>query len=367
MRQRRLISLVLVLIFLVNAVPALAQDGAQAAIAPSHRLDVSQLGHIYQTWNNCGGATITMGLSYYGMPAGDQADQFRARDYLKPDNADQNVSPWQMVDFVNLVMARELNVSALVRRGGDQDTIKRLLMADFPVVVEEGFLPPEEDWMGHYLLLIGYDEAQQSYLTYDSYLGHGNFEGRPKPYAELDEYWRHFNNVFIVLYPPEREAEVQAILGDLWDEQVGWQRSMERAQQEAAANPSDPWAWFNLGEAATALGQYDVATIAFRQAFDTQQVPWRALWYLHGVFEAFYQTGQYDTVIEMAINLQNITPYIEEANYYRGLAYAAQGNTEQAIFRLNLVLEFNPNFYPAADARALIETGNFVAPVAPGT
>jgi hypothetical protein len=49
------------------------------------------------------------------------------------------------------------------------------------------------------------------------------------------------------------------------------------------------------------------------------------------------------------------------------LAYAAQGNIDQALFRLNLVLDFNPNFYPAADARALIEAGTFVAPTQPGT
>jgi tetratricopeptide (TPR) repeat protein len=246
------------------------------------------------------------------------------------------------------------------------DTLKRLLMADLPVIIEKGYDVPGEDWMGHYLLLIGYDDTQQIFYSYDSYLGHGNFQGRPESYAETEQYWRHFNNTFLVLYPPEREIEVQAILGDLWDEQVGWQRAKERAQIEADANEGDPWAWFNLGEAATALGEYEIATIAFRQAFDTREVPWRALWYLHGAFEAFYQTGQYATVEELALNLQNITPYIEEANYYRGLAYAAQGNFDQAIFRLNQVLDFNPNFYPAADAKALIEAGTFRAPTMTG-
>jgi tetratricopeptide (TPR) repeat protein len=111
------------------------------------------------------------------------------------------------------------------------------------------------------------------------------------------------------------------------------------------------------------LGEYDIATIAYRQAFDTGRMPWRTMWYLHGAFEAFYQTGQFRTVLDLAWVLQEVTPYIEEANYYRGLVYAAQGHFQDAIFRFDRVLEFNPNFYPAAEAKAAVQNGTFVGPV----
>jgi tetratricopeptide (TPR) repeat protein len=308
-----------------------------------------------------------MGLTYFGLPFTHNSDQEAARKYLKPDMEDQNVSPWQMVDYVNLQMSQSYNVRALARYGGDFEMIRLLLANDFPVIIEKGF---EEEsngealgWMGHYLLLMGYDNTQQIFYTYDSYLGTKKGEGREEAYDHIAHYWRHFNQLFIVLYAPEREAQVQAILGDLWDEQAGYARAKTLAQQEAATNPSDYWAWFNLGEAAVGLGEYQVAAVAFDQAINQiGGLPRRLMWYRHGPFEAFYQTGQFNTVLELTWLLEQVTPYIEESNYYEGLVYAAQGNRDAAINRFNQVLEFNPNFYPAAQALEQVLSGTFVGP-----
>jgi tetratricopeptide (TPR) repeat protein len=333
----------------------------------AHKLDLGRLSHVYQNWNNCGGATTTMALSYFGYPASARSDQERARLYLKPNTEDANVSPWQIADYINQQAGPSFNVRAVVRRGGDLEVLKRLLAADMPVIIEKGFQPPNEDWMGHYLLLIGYDDAAGIFYTYDSYMGHGNFQGLQETYDYISFMWRDFNNVFIPLYLPSQEAEVQAILGPLWDEEAAYERAKALAQNELAVNQHDPWAWFNLGESAVGLGDYALAVQAYRVAFASRALPWRLLWYMHGAFEAFYQTGDYETVLELAINLQKITPYIEEANYYRGLVYAAQGNTDQALFRLNLVLDFNANFYPAQAALDAINNGTFQAPVASAT
>ena len=50
-----------------------------------------------QGWNNCGPATLTMGLTHFGY----QPNQNTAAAWLKPNVEDKNVSPWQMVEFVN--------------------------------------------------------------------------------------------------------------------------------------------------------------------------------------------------------------------------------------------------------------------------
>ena len=55
--------------------PAHAQGGEVPA---SYRLNGMQ--HTYQTWNNCGGANLTMALSYFGWGF----DQDIARAWLKP-------------------------------------------------------------------------------------------------------------------------------------------------------------------------------------------------------------------------------------------------------------------------------------------
>lgn len=353
--------IVLLALALVLAMPFMANAQDQTAPAFS-KLDVSRIGHLPQTWNNCGGATISMGLSYFGYPAAVIDDQAPAREYLKPNWEDQNVSPWQLVDYVNNVAGPTWGVESIVRRGGDRDTLRALLAADFPVIIEKGYEVPGEDWMGHYLLLVGYDDATQNFFSYDSFLGSNGGEGRSETYEYVDTMWRHFNNAFIVLYPPQRIGEVQAILGDLWDEETAWRTAQTAARENAAADANDHWAWFNLGEASAALGEYEVAAQAFRVALDTNRMPWRTMWYLHGAFEAFYHTGQFRTVLELASILQQITPYIEEANYYRGLVYAAQGNATDAVFRFDRVLEFNPNFYPALEAKNAVLEGTFTGP-----
>lgn len=360
--KRILLLMGLVLVIMAGTMPAIAQDGSQP-LPTSFKLDISRLRHVYQNWNNCSGATISMGLSYYGYPLDEFGDQERARLWLKPDREDQNVSPWQLVKYVNEQVGAEFNVKSVARRGGDLELLKRLVSANYPVIIEKGYeVEDVEGWMGHYLLIIGYDDAAQIFYTYDSYLGHGNLQGRQESYTYITTYWQHFNNAFIVLYPPNEESNVQAIMGPMWDETTGWLRSWEQSAALAALNADDYWAWFNLGEAATALGDYETATQAFTVAFDSGKLPWRILWYMHGPFEAFYQTGKFEAVLRFATSLQEVTSYIEEANYYRGLVYAAQGNTDQALYRLNLVLDFNPNFTPAAEAKAQIEAGTFVGP-----
>ncbi len=72
-----------------------------------------------QTWNNCGPATITMGLSYFGW----REDQGFAASFLKPDEEDKNVTPYEMVTFVN----EQSGIRAITRMGGTLDLLKMLM------------------------------------------------------------------------------------------------------------------------------------------------------------------------------------------------------------------------------------------------
>lgn len=83
--------------------------------------------HAWQTWNNCGPATLAMNLSYFGRSE-TQAD---AATVLKPDPDDKNVSPDEMVAY-----ARSLGFEAIYRVGGDMELLKRLLSYGIPVITE---------------------------------------------------------------------------------------------------------------------------------------------------------------------------------------------------------------------------------------
>ncbi len=104
-----------------------------------------------------------MNLSFYGW-TGSQVD---AAKFLKPDPEDKNVSPDQMVEY-----ARSVGYQAIQRVNGTTEMIKSFLRAGIPVLIEKGF-EPEADlgWMGHYELIVGFNDAKQEFIAMDSYLG----------------------------------------------------------------------------------------------------------------------------------------------------------------------------------------------------
>jgi tetratricopeptide (TPR) repeat protein len=307
-----------------------------------------------QGWNNCGPTTMTMALSYFGWTN----SQETAASWMKPHTEDKNVSPWQMVRFVNDVAFPRVDAKALYRVGGNITLLKSLLAANFPVVIEESIQPEGEGWMGHYVLLVGYDDYQQRFLTYDSFLGYNQGDGRPSPYSVFDEHWRHFNRVFMVLYPPERESDLRRVLGNYVDPAYGYQTALEIARSEAEKNRDDEWAWFNMGTSYVGLKEYDSAAIAYDQALRLG-LPFRMLWYQFGPYEAYYYIGDYNNVRALAQNTIATTKYVEESYYWIGMTYAAEGSTSAAIKEFNLALTYNSNFFPAQDAKAQVEAGTF--------
>ncbi|MCA9873661.1 MAG: C39 family peptidase, partial [Anaerolineales bacterium] len=310
-------------------------------------------------WNNCGPATLAMTLSYFGI----RTNQKETAAILKPNPEDRNVSPAEMVAYVN----NQTDLQALTRVNGDTYTIRRLVASGFPVILEIGIDPPGEfrwmGWYGHYMLVVAYDDAQQQFWTYDSWLGtsdepltNADADGRDLPYTDVATYWPHFNRNYIVLYEPERAAEVAEIVGENMDDATMWQNALKTWRAETAAAPDNAFNWFNLGTTYNALGQYAEAAAAFDQA-RAIGLPWRMLWYQFGPYEAYYQTGRYDDVILLAnVTLEN-RPYFEESFYYKGLAEEAQGNLNEARQDLQQAADFNPNFAPAAAALANIQDG----------
>ena len=131
-------------------------------------------------------------------------------------------------------------------------------------MIELGYAPEGNDWLGHYQTVVGYDDAAQSIFIMDSYIP--SDQGLPVSYNEFDRNWQQFARTFIIYYQQEREGEVQNILGDLSTREGAYQVALDTAQLEARQNPENGFAWFNLGKAHTRLGNYDAAATAFDQA-----------------------------------------------------------------------------------------------------
>ena len=342
-------GLALLALLLALVIPGAAQAQEPVSYPPDYSLFGVE--HIYQDWNNCGPATLSMALTYYTDAT---IDQHIAANWLKPNYEDKNVSPWQMAAYVNTQLGG--NLRAIVRQGGELNLLKTLIANNFPVLIEEGYNPPElnQGWMGHYLMMSGYDDAAGHFITQDSYEG----PNLPYTYDHINEFWRNFNRLYLVVYPVEREAELMALLGSDADERQNWVNALEEARAEAVANPEDPFAWFNMGTSFVGLEMYSEAAVAFDQARNVGEgLPWRMMWYQFGPFEAYMATGRYQDVIDLArANLDDGGgQYVEETYYYAGLARAAMGETERAISNLDGAISFNPNFTPAREAKAELQ------------
>jgi tetratricopeptide (TPR) repeat protein len=307
--------------------------------------------HEYQQFNNCAPASLSMVMSYWGWTG----DQFQTRAYLRPSYEidDKNVNPFEIVDFVE----RSTGLDAVWRVGGDLDLLKRLAAAGFPVLIEKGLDPHDDAWLGHYQIVSGYNDASAQFLVYDSY------EGPPQAYGVsyevIAQFWRHFNFAYVVVFPPERAAEVHSILGSHSDPQENFRLTAERALAEAGSltGREQFFAWFNHGASLLYLQDYAGAAQAYDMAFSLyaalplEERPWRLLWYQDGPYAAYYHTGRYQDVINLAqTTLINIDlPVLEETYYWRGMAKAALGDREGAIEDLQRAATLNPNSTPAAE------------------
>lgn len=299
-----------------------------------------------QTWNNCGPANLAMGLSYYGW----QGDQTDTGAVLKPFREDKNVSPDQMAAFVN----EATNLRAIYRVAGTLDMLRWLVANKFVVVVESGYQPPGDDWYGHYLTVVGYDDDKQQFYFYDSYLGRPSTPQVAHSYRDFDRDWQAFNRTYIVIYPPERETELRTFLGKEWTVAANWHTAVERARQEAAEQPDNAYAWFNLGTAMTMTGEYGTAARAFDEAFNLG-LPWRMLWYQFAPYEAYFQSSRLDDVVALAQATIKTTPYVEETYYYLGRVYEVWGNPEEALEQYRTALRYNRNFRAASEAVTRLE------------
>ncbi len=320
------------------------------ALAQPGSVFLSGAKHEYQRYNNCGPVTLGMALSYWGG----SLTQYQIAPVLKPNKNDKNVSPEEMVAF-----ARKQGFGVHVGVAGDLGLLKRLLAGGFPVIIETWFVTPDHGGMGHYRLLVGYDDRLGHFNAFDSYYG-------PKVtlrYGEMDALWQVFNRTYLVVYPPSRKAQLATLLGSRMNGQTELRIALELARRETQASPHNAFAWFNLGSTLLQLGNAEEAARAYdrsrqiapsrtldprRPANAVSNWPWRMLWYQFGPYEAYFKTGRYQEVITLANDVLGRINDHEESYYWRGLARKALGNLEGARADFQAALRYKPGYLEAA-------------------
>lgn len=320
----------------------------------------------HDRWNYCGPANLTMALSYWGWE-GTRDDVAKVikpgkqdpdLDFIQKGRSDVNVMPQEMVNYVKT----HTYLRAALRIGGEISVLKSLIANGYPVVIEKGYFEMsytgEVVWMGHYLFVTGYDDQAGGFIVQDAWVKPG--ENLLSSYEDFEEGWHSFNYTFFVLYPPDKEAEVFALMGPWADETWAKQHALELAEADVNSQQSGLeqfFSWFNLGSSHVALDEYPEAAAAYDYAFflynqfsdDNTQRPFRLMWYQVGPYWAYYYTGRYEDLI----NLANITlydtisePSLEESLYWRGLAYLSVGRYQDAVADFRQTIYLNPSYTP---------------------
>jgi hypothetical protein len=294
-----------------------------------------------QDWNSCGPATLAMVLHFYGWEGSQEA----INALIKPLRADRNVNIDELASFVNTQTA---GLRAEYRVGGDLNTLHRLLAAGFPVIIEETFFLTEsywfndDRWSGHYQLITGYDDSTQRFITQDSFVG----PNRMMTYTELDSNWQAFNRAYLLVYPIEQEESIKNALKDDWDVDTNRQHALETAQAETESDPTNPYAWFNLGTNLVYFERYPQAASAYDTARQLE-LPQRMMRYQFGPFLAYFHGGRTDDLLGLAEYALKVTPNSEEALLWKGWALYRLGQTYDAIPLFQEALKARPNYSDA--------------------
>ncbi|MCD6356448.1 MAG: C39 family peptidase [Anaerolineaceae bacterium] len=294
-----------------------------------------------QDWNNCGPATMALYLRFFGW----EGDQFDISKVIKPTRDDRNVNVEELVFYVRTETGW---LNAEFRVGGDIDTLKHVIAAGIPVMIEETFTtdrkywPGDDQWSGHYLLITGYDDSVNEFTVHDSEKGPNQRLG----YAELDDNWQSFNRVYIMVYLPENEVDLQRALGENWNVSTNRQNALEDAQREAQEDPNDAFAWFNIGTNLTYFEKHNDAAAAYDTARKLG-LPQRMLRYQFGPFISYFHSLQTEEVMALTKFALKITRTSEEAMLWRGWAEYRQGNKETALNYFRDALRIRPDYVDA--------------------
>jgi len=302
-------------------------------------------------WNYCAPATLSMQLSFWGW----EGDRMDTGVVLKPFEKDKNVMLYEMANYV----IDHTEYQAITRSGGNIDLLKKLIANGFPVLVEKGVFIRDVNgkisWMGHYAVLNGYDDSKQEFLTQDSYFR----PDYPVSYEDLLTQWRSFNYIFMVIFTADQETKLINILGEYAEDHNADQIAYQNANQEIYTTQGNDlfYAWFNRGTSMVQLQDYAGAAESYDQAFlvysqlPEKNRPYRIMWYQTGPYFAYYYSGRYQDVINLAtLTIDSASePYLEESFYWRAQAYVAIGYTQNAIEDLKKSLEYHPNFTPSVE------------------
>ncbi len=305
--------------------------------------------HDVQLINSCGPSTLAHYLRFYGW----EGDQTKIIEVVQSEPEDRNVNVEELVYYVRNFAGW---LKAEFRVGGDLEMLRRFIAAGIPVMIETGtsldqdYWPGDDRWAGHYLLMIGYDESKNTFVAHDAWRG----PHRVMTNDEVEQTWQPFNHVYIMVYPPDKESTVKALLGTDWDVEANRKHAMEDALARTKAEPKNTFAWFNYGSNLLFFDRYTEAARAYDTARELN-LPQRFLRYQFGPYIAYFHGSRISDLMALADYGLRMSPTSEETMLWKAWGFYRQGKKEDALKLLEKALEINPRYDDAKYAISFIQ------------
>ncbi len=210
---------------------------------------VGSMKHVWQSLNNCGPAAVVMGLSTLGV----DVDQETARLVLRGENVLRGTGPQGVPAFVS-----QWGLAAMWRNNGTNALIRKLVSNGFAPIVTQWMQEPTVSRIAHWRTVRGYDDDAGVFYVNDSMLGNGV----PLSYRWFSDNWQAFSYRYMVIYRPEDETVLRAIVGEDWNDTKMRENFYTRTKTEALARDDSP-SWLAHGEAAYQFGMFAEAVAAF--------------------------------------------------------------------------------------------------------
>src|SRR3989338_1937796 len=294
---------------------------------------------VFQTFNNCGPAALSMALSYYGVNKSQQelGQDLRPYQQTQGNNDDKSVTLGELAE-----KASEYKLVPFHRPNGTIKLIKQFITYDIPVVTRT--LLKETDDIGHYRVIKGYDDTTGEFIQDDSLQGHN----LRYSYLQFMRLWQMFNYEYLVLVSPDKEPLAKSILGEDADVITSWKKAADNSQKELELNPDTIYARFNLSVALYHTGDFDGAVSEFEMVDD--RLPFRTLWYQIEPIEAYFELENYERVFELTDKIiNNDNRAFSELYILRGRIFQKQGKTDEAKKEFDKALFYNKNLKSAQE------------------
>jgi len=319
----------------VNTLPSSVPSYSLKPLLPEKILENDY--HIFQTFNNCGPAALSMALSYYGIKVSQEVLGQQLRPYQNTwgDNDDKSVTLDELAD-----KALEYNLTPYHRPNGSIELIKQFISYDMPVVTIT--LSKAEDDIGHYRVVKGYDDIAEELIQDDSLQG----KNLRYTYPEFLNLWKTFNYEYLVLVPQGKEEIAKTIMGEDFDLLSSWKKAVKNTKADLAKNLNDAILRFNLSVALYYAGDYKNSVLEFEKV--ESKLTFRTLWYQIEPIQAFYELGNYPRVFSITDAILNDhNRAFSELYMIRGEIYEKQGNVEAAKKEFENAIFYNKNLKAA--------------------